>query len=283
LSGKYKIKVLLVIAKISKSAYYKYIRYGCIELNEFERDKDILFMISEIQTKNNYCIGVFRMSKLILKEYGVICNHKKAYRIMKTYNILSVIKRRTAQGNFFRKNIKSNILANNFVSTIPFNKLVTDITEIRRYGKKLYLSTIKDLCTNMIVSYDIKPNVSTVNILSMFNRIKNKALPTGSILHSDQGSAFNSHDYQKALEENNFIQSMSRAGTPLDNAPMESFFSSFKSEVIHNKHIKISSFEDLELKTKEYINYYNYERIQKKLGYLTPYEYQEKIMKKVPV
>lgn len=283
MSGKYKIKVLLVIAKVSKSAYYKYARYGCIELNEFERDKDILFMISEIQIKNNYCIGVFRMSKLIFKEYGVICNHKKVYRIMKTYNFLSVIKKKNAEINLYGRDIKSNILANNFVSTIPFSKLVTDITEIKRYGKRLYLSTIKDLCTNMIVSHDIKTNISTINILNIFNRIKDKALPTGSILHSDQGGVFNSYEYQKALKENNFIQSMSRAGTPLDNAPMESFFSSFKSEVIHNKHVKISSFEDLELKTREYINYYNYERIQKKLGYLTPYEYQEKIMKDINI
>ena len=95
-------------------------------------------------------------------------------------------------------------------------------------------------------------------------------------MHSDQGSLYNSIKFQKILEENNFIQSMSRKGTPIDNAPMESFFSTLKSEVIYNPLVKIESYEDLIKEIEEYFKYYNNERIQKKFGYLTPMQFKEK-------
>ena len=69
---------------------------------------------------------------------------------------------------------------------------------------------------------------------------------------------------------------MSRKGTPIDNSPMESFFSTLKSEVIYNPLVKIESYEDLIKELEEYFEYYNNERIQKGLGYLTPKQFKEK-------
>lgn len=74
---------------------------------------------------------------------------------------------------------------------------------------------------------------------------------------------------------------MSRKGTPIDNAPMESFFSTLKSEVIYNPLVKIESYEDLIRELEEYFKYYNNERIQKKLGYLTPREFKERELERI--
>ena len=112
--------------------------------------------------------------------------------------------------------------------------------------------------------------------MKMFDKIKDKSIPEGTIFHSDQGALYNSSKFQKELEKNNFIQSMSRKGTPIDNSPMESFFSTLKSEVIYNPLVKIESYEDLIKELEEYFEYYNNERIQKGLGYLTPKQFKEK-------
>ena len=84
---------------------------------------------------------------------------------------------------------------------------------------------------------------------------------------------------EKILKDNNFLQSMSRKGTPIDNAPTESFFSTLKSELIYNKTINIPNDKVLIQEIIDYIYYYNNERIQKSLGYLTPIEFKKKYQK----
>ena len=94
-------------------------------------------------------------------------------------------------------------------------------------------------------------------------------------MHSDQGGLYTSGVFKKMLEENNFIQSLSRKGTPIDNSPMESFFGTLKSEMLYNPLIKIHNNIEMVAAIEEYFNYYNNDRIQKKLGYLTPAQYKK--------
>lgn len=114
----------------------------------------------------------------------------------------------------------------------------------------------------------------------MLEQIKDKSIPEGTIFHSDQGSVYNSLQFQKILEDNNFIQSMSRKGTPIDNSPMESFFGTLKSELLYNPLIDIKNCDMIE-EIKNYIDYYNNKRIQKSLGYLTPMQFKQKQLEKV--
>jgi len=103
----------------------------------------------------------------------------------------------------------------------------------------------------------------------------NKSLPEGTIIHSDQGTLYNNVIFQNELKDKNFIQSMSRKGTPIDNSPMESFFGCYKSEVLYNPNISIVSKDDLIRETWQYYHYYNNVRIQKRLGYLTPAKFKK--------
>ena len=146
------------------------------------------------------------------------------------------------------------------------------------FGKKVYISPIKDLHTQVIESNEVGRSATLVTVMEMLDKIKDKSIPEGTIFHSDQGTLYNNIKFQKKLEENNFIQSMSRKGTPIDNAPMESFFSTLKSEILYNPLVEISSYEELVKEIEEYIFYYNNKRIQKKLGYLTPIEFKEKCL-----
>ncbi len=244
---------------------------------EYEENK-IIQAIKELYIEHKGRLGVERMTNALRIEKNIKCNHKKIYRIMKENGYLSVIKRKKKYVKPGKPHPKRNVLKRNFQTSCPYDKMATDVTEIAMFGKKIYISPIKDLHTNMIESNEIGAHATLVTVTKMFNKIKDKGIPEGTILHSDQGGIYNNLKYQKMLEENNFVQSMSRKGTPIDNAPMESFFSTLKSELLYNPLIEFKSYEDLVKKIEEYIFYYNNKRIQKKLGYLTPIEFKEKCL-----
>lgn len=260
-----------------KSSYYKWKNNIKITYIKEQEELQLIEEIKKIYIETKGTLGVTRMT-LELKRKNIFYNHKKIYRIMHENGYLSVVKRKKIYTKPGKPHPKHNVLKRNFKTSCPYDKMATDVTEIKMFGIKVYLSPIKDLHTNMIESIEIGKHANIKMAIKMFENIKGKAIPEGTILHSDQGAIYNSLKYQKLLEKNNFIQSMSRKGTPIDNAPMESFFSTLKSELIYNPLVEFKSYEDLIEKIKEYIEYYNTKRIQKKLGYLTPSEFKEKCL-----
>ncbi|WP_032007501.1 IS3 family transposase, partial [Acinetobacter baumannii] len=97
------------------------------------------------------------------------------------------------------------------------------------------------------------------------------------ILHSDQGWQYQMAHYQQQLKQHGLIQSMSRKGNCLDNAVIESFFGILKSECFHGE--KFQSIDELEKTIREYIHYYNHERIKVKLQGLSPVQYRNQFIK----
>ena len=276
MSKNFPIKILFEISKIKKSSYYKWLSEIEERTIKEQEENKIIEAIKSLYEKHKGRLGVERMTNALKIEKGIYCNHKKVYRLMKKNGYLSVIKPKGSYTKPGKPHPKHNVLKRNFETSCPYDKMATDVTEISMFGIKVYISPIKDLHTNMIESVEIGKSATLVTTIKMLEKIKDKAIPEGTILHSDQGSLYNSIKFQKILEENNFIQSMSRKGTPIDNAPMESFFSTLKSEVIYNPLVKIESYEDLIKEIEEYFKYYNNERIQKKFGYLTPMQFKEK-------
>lgn len=201
---------------------------------------------------------------------------------MKQNNLLSVVKAKKTYAKPGEPHPKHNVLKRNFETSCPFDKIATDMTEIKHKGKKIYISPVKDLNTHVIEANVVANNASISVVINMLEQIKDKAIPEGTIFHSDQGSVYNSLRFQKMLEDNNFIQSMSRKGTPIDNSPMESFFGTLKSELLYNPLIDIKNCDIIE-EIKNYIDYYNHKRIQKSLGYLTPIQFKQKQLEKEKV
>jgi putative transposase len=147
--------------------------------------------------------------------------------------------------------------------------LVTDVTEFNVGGEKLYLSPILDLFNGEIVSYEIarRPllNMVTKMLVSAFQRLGPCDKP---ILHSDQGWQYRMEKYRSHLKLRSVTQSMSRRGNCLDNAAIESFFGTLKSEFFHLT--KFTSLDELKAGLDEYIRYYNVDRIKQRLNYLSP-------------
>lgn len=275
--------MLLKIAKVPKSTYFKW-KVNLPEIARKEQEENrIIVAIKELYVENKGRYGVGPMTQRLRQEKNLYCNHKKVYRLMKENGYLSVVKRKKNYTKAGKPHPKHNVLKRNFETSCPYDKVATDVTEISMFGRKLYISPVKDLHTNMIESVEIGEHATLVTVMKMLTKIKDKSIPEGTIFHSDQGSLYNSPKFQKELEKNNFIQSMSRKGTPIDNSPMESFFSTLKSEVIYNPLVKIENYEDLVREIKEYFDYYNNKRIQKGLGYLTPRQFKEKELARISI
>ncbi|WP_339067534.1 IS3 family transposase [Fusobacterium animalis] len=272
LRAKYPFKTLLKIAGISKSVYYYYIDKKDID----EKNKDIIEKIKEIYYANKGRYG-YRRVTLELKNQGLNINHKKVQRIMKKFNLQSIIRKKRKYSSYKGQigKIADNHIKRNFEATAPNQKWFTDVTEFNLRGEKLYLSPILDAYGRYIISYDISRSANLEQINHMLNlAFKENESYENLIFHSDQGWQYQHSSYQKRLKEKKITQSMSRKGNSLDNGLMECFFGLLKSEMFYEQEEKYKTLEELKEAIEDYIYYYNNKRIKEKLKGLTPASYR---------
>ena len=151
-----------------------------------------------------------------------------------------------------------------------------DITYVPTDEGWLYQAGYKDLCTSEIVGYAIGEQL-TKNLISqsLLRAVTIKRLEKGLLHHSDRGSQYCSHEYRNLLDECGLRASMSGKGNCFDNAPMESFWGTLKQELIHYRLYR--SRRDAMKDIAEYIEiFYNRQRLQARLGYLSPVAYAQK-------
>lgn len=173
--------------------------------------------------------------------------------------------------------IAPNHLQRSFHASNPNEKWVTDITEFNVKGEKLYLSPVMDLYNGEIVSYQVSRRPVLSLVLDMLKRAYKCLSPKQApMLHSDQGWHYQHKLYRQRLSNRGLLQSMSRKGNCLDNAAMESFFGTLKSEMFYLK--RFGSICELEQEIRQYIRYYNHERIKLKLKGLSPIEYRNQAL-----
>ena len=262
---KYDISFMCKFFEVSRSGYYDWLK------RKEQPDKDELLgnLIRECQKKTNYTYGYRRVKIWLLRESGILVNSKAVLRIMRKYGLLAVIRRpRPWYQRQQQFAVYENRLARDFRATTPNQKWVTDISYIHTKQGVLYLSVIKDLFDNFIVAYDMATVQDNALVYRTIHKAK-KLVADGLILHSDQGFQYTSLGYLKLSQQYGFLPSMSRAGTPLDNAPAENFFGILKTECIYRH--KIQTFDEARSFINEYLHFYNFERIQLKTN-LTPFE-----------
>ena len=260
---------LLRVAGLARSTFYY--QQGVLQaVDKYAAVKDQIKAIYE-QHKGRYG---YRRITAMLRRQGVVINHKTVQRLMGDLNIKSLVrlkKYRSYRGEAGKT--APNLLERNFKASQPNEKWVTDVTEFKVDGKKLYLSPVMDLFNGEILAYA----TSTRPLLNMVGTMLSKAFTRlgpndRPILHSDQGWQYQMEKYRRRLDTHAVTQSMSRKGNCLDNAAMESFFGTLKSEYFHLN--KFDSLEELEAGLKDYIRYYNQDRIRLKLNGLSPIEYR---------
>lgn len=177
--------------------------------------------------------------------------------------------------------VADNLLEQDFSVTRPGEVWVADITYIPTDEGWLYLAGIKDLFNGEIVGYAMNECMTRELVgKALFKAVKAKRPPKDLIHHSDRGSQYCSHDYQRLLKQFGMQASMSGKGNCYDNAPMESFWGTLKNELVHHRRYRTRHEAIQEI--MEYIEiFYNRQRRQKRLGYISPAEYERDYYRKL--
>lgn len=166
-----------------------------------------------------------------------------------------------------------NVLQRDFCATAPNQKWATDVTEFNLNGHKLYLSACMDLYNGEIIAHCMarRPVFELVSSTLRLALLRTRCA-TELIVHSDQGWHYKMHPYRAMLKRHGVKQSMSRKGNCFDNAAIESFFGTLKTEYYHLA--TPDGIEALEAGVHDYIHYYNHERIKLGLQGFSPVEYR---------
>lgn len=257
--------------QVSRSGYYDWLR----SKKQPDKDEPIGKLIQKCQQRTKQTYGYRRMKIWLLRETGLLINHKAVLRIMRKYNLQAQIRRPRPLYIRQQKLWKfENRLNREFHAERPNQKWATDISYIFTKQGILYLSMIKDLYDNFIVAYDMGTTQDNALVFRTLEKAK-KEVAAELVLHSDQGFQYTSPGYLKLTKEYGILPSMSRAGTPLDNACAENFFGTLKAECIYLQNI--DTIQQAKTLINDYIYFYNYERIQLKTK-LTPYEKRCQLM-----
>ena len=258
---------------MAKSTYYYEIeKVDAVAI----RNEELTVEIQTIFNKHKNRYGVRRIHKE-LENMGYHVNHKRVQRIMHLNGLLG--KRPKEKYHSYKGEegkVAANILDRDFSTTAPLQKWTTDVSQFNFSWGKCYISPILDMHTNEIISYDLSRHPDLEQIHRMLDKAFDK-FPNvkGLIMHSDQGWQYRHDYYQEQLKAHGIIQSMSRKGNCYDNCIMETFFGRLKNEMYYGHEKDYSSFEKFKEGIKEYIDYYNNERIQKKTKWMPPVRYRE--------
>jgi len=270
----FSIKLLCEVADIPRSSYYKWLnREVSAQEQENERIAKAMILLYE---KVEGIFGYRQLTLHLSRQMGQTINHKRIYRLMKLAGIQSVIRRkRKKYMKSTPEQIAENLLNREFTAERTNEKWVTDVTEMK-YGnaQKAYLSAILDLHDKSIVAYVLGHSNNNNLVHETLDKALNVAPGASPMLHSDRGFQYTSWGFKKRLEAHEMIQSMSRVGKCIDNGPMESFWGTLKSEKYYLH--RYQTFDALKKDIDDYIHFYNYERLQKKLNCLSPMEARAK-------
>ncbi len=268
------------VFKVNISSYYHWIRSGCI-VEKIDKELNKLIEDTFYISKQTY--GQRRIKEALEKKYGVIISKRRIGKIMKSLNLIPKMRRKfkvnTTDSNH-NLPIAPNILNRDFYAGLADKKYVGDITYIHTAEGWLYLATVIDLFSRKVVgwSMDDHMKVSLVNdALDM--AIKRRKPKNGLIWHTDRGSQYASLAHKELLQKNGIVQSMSRKGNCWDNAVAESFFHSLKTELTNHEEFETKA--QANEKIFEYIEvFYNRQRMHSSNNYLSPVEYEEKMLLK---
>ena len=259
------LATLLKIAQLPKATYY----YHRKNQGTVDKYAQVKAEIQSIFHENKGRYGYRRVTDE-LHNRGYSLNHKTVQRLMKELGLVCRVrmkKYRSYKGE--KGEAADNLLNREFRAEKPNQKWVTDVTEFRLFGEKLYLSPILDLYSGDIVTYTLSDSPNLLMVTTMLEQAFEK-IPdnTKVLLHSDQGWHYRHKQYRQMLLEKGIVQSMSHKGNCLDNSVMENFFGHLKSELLYLQ--EFESMEHFKQELIEYIDYYNNRRIKTRLKGLPP-------------
>lgn len=273
----YSIHLLCDIMNLNRSSYYKWLARPKSKLER--ENEELVGMIQFLYAKYNGIFGYRRMTMYINRGRENPYNHKRVHRLMGIMGLKSLIRRkRPGYVKSTPQITAENVLNRDFAANGLNEKWLTDVTEFKYSNQKAYLSAILDLKDRRIVSYVIGHSNNNQLVFETFDQAILRNPGATPLFHSDRGFQYTSKVFKTKLDEAKMAQSMSRVNRCIDNGPIEGFWGILKSEMYYLR--KFQTFDELKAAIEDYIYFYNYERLQAKLGSRAPYEYHDHLLAK---
>ena len=281
LSGKYPVKRICRVMGINRSGFYKW--------------KDRISNPSQKMVSRANNINLFRkyhklypshgyrwLNAKIRLDTGVVMSDVYAHKCCKYVGIVSISKHYKYRKPGDDKKVYPNLLMAGLNINGPYECIVSDMTALYLDGTYFELTLYMDLWNNEILSHSLSSKrgdrMTYINGIKDIIEIKKEHPDLKMVLHTDQGSVYSSKEFNELLPAYNIIHSMSRAGTPTDNAAMESINGWIKTEMFADFHL--TSKEKVTKEVDEYILFFNERRPAYSLKYMTPKQYKDAYYKK---
>ena len=286
LSQQYSINSLCKKMDINRSGYYKWLKR---RYNQSPQEMKRMAACEVFSKYHNiYPSHGYRwLNAKIKQDTGAIYSDNYAHKICYFLGIKSKSKHVRRYGKLAKRELKN--FPNYDLSAInpdgPFQIVVSDMTALKINKQYYELTLFMDLFNNEIIAYSLSnkrgdPNTYHDGLKQVLIK-KEEYKDFETILHTDQGSVYSSKKFNQSLQSYNIIHSMSKPGKPTENGAMEAINGWIKEELYIDFNINTSNNIDEEL--KKYIHYFNYERPQYTLNYLTPMQYKNmRLSKKDP-
>ncbi len=268
------VRRMCEVLEVSPSGYYAW-RQRPPSAREMA-NQELMQRIETVFEESGETYGSPRVHRALVRQ-GVRCSENRVARLMRLRGLGAKQTRRyrvTTRRNRAHP-VAPNRLRRDFAAHRPDEKWLADITYIPTQEGWLYLATILDLYSRRIIGWAMAERMTEELTLSALSMALQRRQPgPGLVHHSDQGSQYTSHAYQALLREHRIQASMNGVGSWYDNAPMESFFGTLKSERVH--HVLYRTRNEARADLFSYIEgFYNRRRLHSALGYLSPEEYEQ--------
>ncbi|MHC9754755.1 IS3 family transposase [Corynebacterium diphtheriae] len=275
LKSEHRLDDLIAVSGLARSTFFDHQR----RLDLPDKYADLKTQIKKIFHDSNTTFGYRRIWRA-LRNDNTIVNKKVVQRLMRQLGLVSKIRRK--KYNSYRgtvSHIADNVLGRRFTQDAPNKAWVSDVTEFRVAGTKVYLSPIMDLFDRTILAHTLSTSPNTkltsralADAIAMFSPGK------GLIVHTDQGFQYQHASWRNLIESVGGVQSMSRKGNCYDNAVMENFFGHLKSEMYYGA--SFTSVDELCQAIDDYILWYNTTRLQERFKGLAPMQYRNQTLAK---
>lgn len=270
---KHQVAMMCRVLSVSRSGYYGW--RDRPPSDRAQADARLAADVRRVFGEHKGRAGAVRIAKQLRTE-GQRVGKNRIARVMQAEGLRAKAARKykaTTNSNH-KLPVAPNLLEQDFTATVPNQKWVSDITYIQTGEGWLYLAVVLDLYSRLVVGWSMSERM-TVDLVSdaLTMALWRRKMPTGVIVHSDRGSQYCAHAYQRLLRNNRLNCSMSKKGDCYDNAAMESWNHSLKVEAIHGE--RFTTREMARAHVFEYIEvYYNRKRLHSTLGYLSPQSFE---------
>ena len=282
MKGKYPIVFLCQLMGVSKSGYYKWKnRQG--KLNRYEQDRLLLTKLLTEQHQKHPSHGYHMLADDVFQCTGWVFSHNLAHKCCKEAGIHSKARKYRYKKKDAEENVEfPNEVNGNWNATGPIQIVVSDMTIFKNKGKNWEWTLLVDTFNNEILAHQAtpvsgsnKPYYHCLEVLKKLAGKKNEEQTPQVVLYTDQGSVYSSQAIRQAHEHYNILRSMSKVGTPTDNAIIEALNGWIKEELYLD--FGLETAEDVPKLLDEYVYYFNNRRPAAALGYKSPVQYKTEL------